>query len=84
MAVGMLLQYMVIALAVTLSVGYLAKRQWPGAVQRLRVVCALALLRDQRRTWRRKLGRWIAPPALGRAGTCGSGCGGCGPMPPHR
>ena len=84
MVVGMLLQYMVIALAVILSVGFLAKRQWPGPVRRLRIVCALFLLRDQRRTIRRKLGRWIAPPPLGNAGACGTGCGGCGTTPPRR
>ena len=84
MAPGMLLQYVGIALAVMLSLGYLAKRQWPGPVRRLRIVCALSLLRDQRRIWRRKLGRWIAPPPPGSAGACAAGCGGCGSTPPRQ
>ena len=32
MAAGLLLQYLVIALAVALSAGYVFKRQWPGTV----------------------------------------------------
>lgn len=84
MDAGLLLQYVVIALAVALSAGYVTRRQWPGVVRRLRIACALPLLRDGRAAWLRKLGRWIAPPAQGNGGACGTGCGGCGPNPPRR
>lgn len=83
MAAGLLLQYLVIALAVALSAGYVFKRQWPGTVRRLRIACAVPLLRDRRAAWVRKLGRWIVPPVQGSDGGCG-GCGGCGPTPPGR
>lgn len=81
---GLLLQYVLIALAVALSAGYVVKRQWPGPVRRLRIACALPLLRDGRPAWLRKVGRWIAPPALGSSGACGTGCDGCGPMLPRK
>lgn len=84
MGAGLLLQYVVIALAVTLSAGYVFKRQWPGVVRRLRIACAASLLRDGRAAWLRNAGRWIAPPAQGNGGTCGTGCDGCGPTPPRR
>lgn len=83
MVAGLLLQYVVIALAVVLSAGYVVKRQWPGPVRRLRIACALSLLRDGRAAWLGRIGRWIAPPVQGSdAGACGTGCGGCGPTLP--
>ncbi len=78
----LLLQYIVIALAVLGSAGYVVQQQWPGTVRRLRIACALTLLRDGRPRWLQKLGRWIAPAARIGAGACGTGCGGCGPASP--
>lgn len=84
MDAGLLLQYVVIALAVLLSAGYVAKRQWPGPVRKLRIACALPLLREGRAPWLRALGRRVAPPVLDSAGACGTGCDGCGPTPPRK
>lgn len=84
MTSGLLLQYVVVALAVALSAGYVARRQWPGLVRRLCIACAVPLLREGQAAWVRQVGRWIAPPAQGSDGDgdgCG-GCGGCGPTPP--
>lgn len=84
MDAGLLLQYVLIALAVGMSAGYVFKRQWPGVVRRLRIACAVMLLRDGRAGWVRTAGQWIAPPAQGSGGACGTGCDGCGPVPPGR
>ena len=84
MDAGLLLQYVVIALAVLLSAGYVAKRQWPGPVRKLRIACALPLLREGRAPWLRALGRRVAPPVRDSAGGCGTGCDGCGPTPPRK
>lgn len=84
MDASVLLQYVVIALAVALSAGYVFKRQWPGVVRRLRIACALPLLRDGRAAWVRQAGRWIAPPVQGNGSACGTGCDGCGPRSPGR
>lgn len=85
MDVGLLVQYVVIALAVVLSAAYVAKKQLPGPTRRLRIACALPLLREGRAPWLRVVGRWIAPPPSGSADACGTGCNGCGPSPsaPH-
>ena len=82
MDAGLLLQYVVIARAVVLSGAYVAKRQLPGPTRRLRIACALPLLRDGRAPWLLAVGRWIAPPQLDSAGACGTGCNGCGPSSP--
>ncbi|MFD0738528.1 DUF6587 family protein [Lysobacter koreensis] len=79
MDAGLLVQYAVIALAVVLSAGYVARRQFPGPVRRLRIACAVPMVRDGRPSWLRSVGLWIAPPALDGDGACGSGCNGCGP-----
>lgn len=84
MDVGLLLQYAVIALAVLLSAGYVAKRQLPGPLRKLRIACALPLLREGRAPWLRAVGRRIAPRVQGSAGACGTGCDGCGPTPPRK
>ena len=78
METGLLVQYTVIALAVVLSAVYVARRQFPAAVRRLRVLVALPMVRDGKPRWLQRLGRTIAPPAQGAAGSCG-GCNGCGP-----
>lgn len=75
---GLLLQYLVIALAALVSAWVVLKKQFPGTARRLRGAVALALVKPQRAAWLRRLGRRIAPPAnAGNAG-CG-GCDSCGP-----
>lgn len=77
MGAGLLLQYLVIAAAVLLSVWVVAKKQFPGSVRKLRVSLALFLLREGRPEWLRRVGRWLAPPGAAGGGDCG-GCNGCG------
>ena len=77
MDAGLLLQYLIVAVAVVLSVWVVAKKQFPGSVRELRVSLALLLLRDGRPEWLRRLGRWLAPPGTTGGGDCG-GCNGCG------
>ncbi len=72
----MLLQQLVVAIAVAMSVGYLLQRQWPERVRRLRSAFAVRLLRTQGNT-AHALGRWIAPQPRAQS-ECGS-CNGCGP-----
>ena len=80
---GLLLQYVVIALAVLVSAWVVLKKQFPGTVRGLRGGLALRLARPQRAPWLQALGRRIAPPASSAAGACG-GCDSCGPTPPKR
>lgn len=75
MDAGLLAQYVMIALAVLVSIGVVMRKQFPEATRRLRIALALPLLREARPDWMRALGRWIAPPAKGEGG-CG-GCDGC-------
>ncbi|MCL1633872.1 hypothetical protein M2650_04335 [Luteimonas sp. SX5] len=78
MSASLLLQYAVIGLAVAVSAAFVAKKQFPNATRRLRMACALPLVREGRPDWVRAMGRWIAPPAsLIGAGACG-GCDSCG------
>lgn len=82
MSAFLLLQYAVIALAVLVSAAVVAKKQFPHATRRLRIACALPLVREDKPGWLRALGRRIAPPAsLTSAGACG-GCDSCG-TPSH-
>lgn len=77
MSASLLLQYATIALAVLVSAAFVAKKQFPNATRRVRIACALPLLREGRPGWLRAVGRWIAPPAsLSGAGACG-GCDSC-------
>lgn len=78
MAAGLLAQYAVIALAVLGSAIFVARRQFPGAVRRLRIALALPMLRERRPAWMRRLGRATAPPPTPADPSCG-GCNGCGP-----
>ena len=75
MGAGLLAQYMVIAIAVLLSIVFVAKKQFPAGLRRLRIVCAVPLVREGRNPWLQRVGRWLAPPAAS-AGACG-GCNGC-------
>ena len=83
MDAGLLAQYLIIAIAVLVSAWFIAKRQFPNAVRRLRVALALPLVRDGRPDWLRRMGRRIAPPAAGGDASCG-GCNSCGPSTPKR
>lgn len=78
MDAGLLVQYLIIAVAVLVSAWVVLKKQAPGTVRRLRGALALALLKPGRAAWLRALGRKIAPPANGGGGACG-GCDSCGP-----
>jgi len=77
MTVGMLLQYVVVALAVLLSAWVVMRRQAPNMARHLRIALATLLMREGRSAWMRALGRRIAPMPIAR-GTCGS-CDGCEP-----
>lgn len=72
---GLLVQYVAIALAVLASAAYVMRVQWPDATRRLRVACAVPLVRPGRPAWMQAVGRRIAPPALGGK-ACGE-CSGC-------
>lgn len=78
MDAGMLAQYTVIAIAVIVSIGFVANKQFPAGVRRLRIVCAVPLVREGRAAWLRRIGRWLAPAPKNDAGDCG-GCNSCGP-----
>ena len=83
MDAGLLVQYAIIAVAVIASAWFVAKRQFPNAVRRLRMAVAVPMVRDGRASWLQKLGRRIAPPAMSNDGACG-GCNSCGPSEPKR
>jgi hypothetical protein len=80
MSTWLLLQYVVIALAVLLSVWVVAKKQFPGSVRKLRVALALPLLREGRPAWMRRFGFWMSPVGNAEASACG-GCNNCEPKP---
>ncbi|MBB4132256.1 MULTISPECIES: DUF6587 family protein [unclassified Xanthomonas] len=82
MDLSLTLQYVVIALAVLLSLWVVMKKQFPGTLRRLRGTLAIGLLRDGRPPWMQALGRRVAPPAAQNASACG-GCDSCGPTPPR-
>ena len=73
METGLLVQYILIALAVLASVVVVMHKQFPNATRRLRIAVALPLLREERMGWIKSLGQLIAP--VPRAG--GKDCGGC-------
>ncbi|MGX9188851.1 DUF6587 family protein [Stenotrophomonas sp. Ker107b] len=83
MEAGLLLQYVVIALAVVVSAWVVMKKQFPGTVRKARGAIALGLVKPQRAAWLQALGRKIAPPATGSGGAC-DGCDSCGPTPPKQ
>lgn len=78
MDAGLLAQYIVIALAVLVSVGVVAQKQFPAGVRRLRIACAVPLVREQRAAWLKRIGRWIAPRPRAGDKDCG-GCNSCDP-----
>ncbi len=80
MDAGLILQYIIIAMAVLASAWVVLKKQFPGTLRRARGAIALALLKPHRAGWLQALGRRVAPPASGGGGACG-GCDSCGPTP---
>jgi len=77
---GLLLQYVVIALAVLASVGFVANQRFPVSIRKLRVALALPLLREGRAAWMRTIGKAIAPAPTAAVNSCG-GCSGCDTTP---
>jgi hypothetical protein len=76
MHAGLLAQYIVVALAVVLSVVVVARKQFPEGVRRLRIACAVPLVREGRAAWLQAVGRWLAPAPRLAKDECGS-CDGC-------
>ncbi|GAA3923650.1 DUF6587 family protein [Luteimonas lutimaris] len=79
MDTGLVIQYVVIALAVLASAGVVMKKQFPGATRRLRIAMALPLLREGRPAWLRGIGRVVAPAGMAQGGGASrsDACGGC-------
>ncbi|HET6435572.1 MAG TPA: DUF6587 family protein [Xanthomonadaceae bacterium] len=75
MDAGLLAQYAVVALAVLASLLVVARKQFPEGLRRLRIACAVPLVREQRPRWIRGLGRWLAPEP--RPAGAEAGCGTC-------
>lgn len=82
MGSGLLLQYVLIALAVLASVLVVVRKQFPSLERALRGRLALWLTRPQRGPRLQRLGRALAPPAAGGPGC--SGCDSCGPSSPKQ
>ena len=76
MTAGLLTQYAVIGLVVSISAAYVVRRQFPAFVRRMRMMLALPLVRNGRARWLQRIGRSIAPSPRLRGVSC-SGCGGC-------
>ena len=74
MGAGLLVQYVLIALAVGARAGFVEQRQFPAGMRRLRIACAVPLVREGRARWLQRIGRTLAPSASAKA--CGS-CNGC-------
>ena len=77
MSAGLLLQYLIVALAVLISAAVVMHKQFPNATRKLRIALALPLLREGRPAWLRAWAKKIAPPGQGGGKDCG-GCNGCG------
>lgn len=71
-------QYVIVVLAVTISVWAVLRAQAPALERRLRGALALPLLREGRPAWLRAVGRRLAPRPVIADAACG-GCNGCGP-----
>ena len=76
MSVGLLAQYLLIAVAVAASLVVVMRKQFPGATRRLRIAIALPMLREGAPGVVKKIGRWIAPTPTAGGKDCG-GCNGC-------
>ena len=70
-------QYVVVGIAVVACAAFVLNSRWPAGMRRLRIACAVPLVRETRPRWMRKVGVWIAP-AVRNAAACGhGGCDGC-------
>ena len=76
MDAGLLMQYIVIALAVVASLAAVMHKQFPKATRDLRIALALPLLRERMPGWMKALGRRLAPAPRGGGSSCG-GCDSC-------
>ncbi|MUV14342.1 DUF6587 family protein [Noviluteimonas gilva] len=77
MHAGIVAQYVVVGVVVVASGAFVLNSRWPAGVRKLRIACAVPLVRETRPQWMRKLGVWIAP-AVRNAAACGDGgCDGC-------
>ena len=76
MDAGLLAQYVVIGLAVVASLVVVARKQFPQGLRRLRIACAVPLVREGRAPWLQALGRRLAPAPRFAGDSCG-GCNGC-------
>lgn len=83
MDTGLLLQYLLIALAVVISGWVVLKKQFPGFVRRVRGALALWLVKPQRSARLQAWGRKLAPAPSSGGGACG-GCDSCGPKAPKQ
>lgn len=69
------LQYLLVALAVVGSAGYVLANRAPGFTRRCRIAMALPLVAGSRPAWLRAIGRRVAPPpAVGACGGCSDAC----------
>ena len=75
MGVSLLLQYLLIAVLVVVSAWVVLRSQFPLAARKLRSGLALALLREGRPGWMKRLGRKVAPATKGEGG--GGACDAC-------
>ncbi len=76
MSVSLALQYMLIGLAVVASAVFVVQKQWPAVVRRVRIACALPLLRDGSSKLMQAVGHLIAPRPTATKAECGS-CTSC-------
>jgi len=76
MEAALLAQYVVVVAAVATSLAFLIRRQFPAGVRRLRIACAVPLVRERRAPWVRRIGQWMAPKTMPAANACG-GCQAC-------
>jgi hypothetical protein len=70
------IQYVAVGIAVAASGVYVLNSRWPAGVRKMRIACAVPLVREARPRWVRKVGAWIAP-RVRNAAACGDGCDGC-------
>ncbi|TDB27026.1 hypothetical protein ATCM_04830 [Stenotrophomonas sp. ATCM1_4] len=80
---GMLLQYLIIALAVLVSAWVVLKKQFPGVMRRLRGALALWLVKPAHSQRLQEWGRRLAPPPANGGGACG-GCSSCDTKAPKQ
>jgi hypothetical protein len=74
---GLLLQYVLVALALIASTAYVLQKQFPAGLRRLRIALAIPLLREGRAGWLRACGVALAPAPLAGAPGCHR-CDKCG------